>query len=182
MRRLRANISLSYRAEDSTDETEVKTTPEVSTTTSFGAHCVRNVSYADIESSNTSKLQEMSDWDQSDDLELLQSNYYRAPRILRFQSKQFMDPQRSIFNWFRRTRALYPSQTLYPTVVEGHGQSEIDKNRLSRSSRVRDLARTHLWVITRSTLQTKLQSERTLEASITTILPRVVSGRSLVLI
>ena len=75
-----------------------------------------------------------------------------------FDQKSDMDPQRSIFSRFRRTRALSPSQTLYPTVIEGHGQSEIDKNCLSRPNRVRDLARTHLWVITRRTLQTKIHA------------------------
>ena len=85
---------------------------------------------------------------------------------MKFQSKPFLDPQRSIFNRFRRTGALSPSQRLYSTVPKGHGHSGIDKIRLSRSSRVRDLARTHLWVITRRTLQTKIHSQRALEASI----------------
>ena len=79
-------------------------------------------------------------------MELLQNNYYRASRILRFRSKPFLNPQRSIFNRFRRARALSPSQRLYSTVIKGHRHSEIDKNHLSRSSRVRDLARTHLWL------------------------------------
>ena len=34
-------------------------------------------------------------------------------------------------------RALFPSQTLYEIVFKCHEQSEIDKNRLSRPSRVR---------------------------------------------
>ena len=39
---------------------------------------------------------------------------------------------------------LSPSHTLHPTVIEAQGQSEIDKTRLSRPNRIRDLARTHL--------------------------------------
>ena len=55
----------------------------------------------------------------------------------RFRSKPDLDPQRSMFNRFRRARALFPLQTLYETVIKGRDQSGIDKNRLSRLSRVR---------------------------------------------
>ena len=113
VRRPRANTSLCYHAEDPRDENLLKMVSEVSQTTSFWAYCVRNVFFTDIEPSSSSKLQEMSDWGQSDYLELLQINYYRASRSLRFRSEPFPDPQRSMFNRFRRTRARFPSQTLY---------------------------------------------------------------------
>ena len=60
-----------------------------------------------------------------------------SSKSLRFRSKLDLDPQRLIFNRFRRAGARFPSQTLYPTVMKGHGQSEIDKNRLSRPNRAR---------------------------------------------
>ena len=47
-------------------------TSDVSQTTSFGSQCVQNTFCTDIEPFNAYKLPEMSDWDQSDDLELLQ--------------------------------------------------------------------------------------------------------------
>ena len=158
VRRPRANMSLCYHAEDPRDENWIKMILDVSQTTSFGSHCVRNTLCADIGTSNSSKPQEMSDWDRSDDLELLQTKSEAQKDFDRFQSKSFLDPQRSIFNRFRRTRALSPSHTLHPTVIEAQGQSEIDKTRLSRPNRVRDLARTHLWVIARRTLQTKIRA------------------------
>jgi len=152
VRRPRSNISLRYHAEDPRHENWVKNDYRRLDNGYFWSNCVFKVPNAGIEPPNTSKLQKMSDWDQSDDLELLQNNYHGASRNLRFQSKPDLDPQSSIFNRFRRTGALFPSQTLYPTVIEAHGQSEIDKNRLSRPSRIRRPARTHLWVITRRTL------------------------------
>ena len=45
-----------------------------------------------------------------------------------FRSKADLDPGRSIFSRFRRTRARFSSQTLYRTVIESR---EVDKNNLS---------------------------------------------------
>ena len=124
-------MSLRCHAEDPRDENGVKNDYARLDNGYFWANCVGNVPNAGIDTPNTSTLQKMSDRDQSDGLELLQINYYRASRILRFRSEPFLDPQRSIFNRFRRTRALFPSRTMYTAVIKGHGQSEIDKNRLS---------------------------------------------------
>ena len=55
------------------DENWIKTTSDVLQTISFGAHCVWNDFFADTEFSNVSELQEMSDWDQSNGLDLLQT-------------------------------------------------------------------------------------------------------------
>ena len=64
--------------------------------------------------------------------------FYLILRIFhRCQSKSFLDPQVSISNRFRHVRVLSPSQTLCPTVFEGHGQSETDEARLNRSNQVR---------------------------------------------
>ena len=113
VRRPLANTSLSYHAEDPRNENEVKKGSRGLYRTCFGAICVREIPRADIKPSGASKPPKISDLDQSDDLKLLQSNYYRASRIPRFRSKPDLDPQRSIFSRFRRTRDRFPSQTLY---------------------------------------------------------------------
>ena len=46
------------------------------------------------------------------------------------RSRAFFDIQRSIFDRFRRTGALSPSQRLYSAVIKGHGHSEIGENGL----------------------------------------------------
>ena len=138
-----------------------------------------NVPNAGIEPPNTSSPPKMSEIDQSDDLELLQNNYWRAFNILRFRSKPDLDPQSSIFNRWRRARALFPSRTLYRNITKGHRQSEIDKNRLSRSSRVRRPSRTCLRIITRGTPYMKIGKKMALDVSATAISARIVWGMSL---
>ena len=53
--------------------------------------------------------------------------------------------QGSIFNRFQHVRVLSPSQTLCPTVIEDHGQSETDEARLNRSNQ-NHRERTYQWI------------------------------------
>ena len=152
VRRPRSNISLRYHAEDPRHENWVKNDYRRLDNGYFWANRVRKVPNAGIEPPNTCKLQKMSDWDQSDDLELLQNNYHGHQEIWDFSQNriwthrtQFSTDSGARGLYFRRRHCIRPllrltdSQRSIKTVwVDQVGWG--------------DPARTHLWVITRRTL------------------------------
>ena len=80
--------------------------------------------------------------------------------FLRFRSKSDPDPHTSIFDRFRRARALSPSQRLCSIVIKGHGHSEIGENGLRWSDRVRRPRWDMYCVITWRTTETKIKTKR----------------------
>ena len=86
---------------------------------------------------------------------------HKLHNFSRFWSKPDLDPRKWIFSRFWHTGILFPPQVLDRSVLKRRGQSEIDNNRLSWPSQLwKDLTRSHLWVITWRTLETKWSQKR----------------------